>query len=359
MNWRDEIWFFDTEVLPHDWLFCALSVHGDRFVCHNDNEALVSWLRETHPILCGFNSKHYDQYIVKGVLAGLEPEAIKQINDAIVVEGIQGWQIQIGWITMPRFIDLMSDLPTRPSLKLIEGNLGMDIRESSIDFNTEFPTPDEWDELVEYCWHDVEALVPLYEARMGYLEAKETLAEMAGLDVVKCLDMTNAKLTARYLSANKYERYDEREYVYPTNLNRHFIPNEVFEFFDRLPHSDIPLDVLFGREGIPDEDGKVVKSRNPYRNLAMDIAGCPSILAWGGLHGAIKNYREEVDDQRIIWNADVTSYYPSLMIVNNYLSRNVPNPDIFKEVYDRRVEAKRTGDEKVNKALKLVLNIGF
>lgn len=358
-NWRDRIWFFDTEVLPHDWLFCAEHIKGERFECHNNNDQLIEWLQTNHPILCGFNCKHYDQYIVKGILKGVEPEGIKKINDAIIVEGIQGWRIDLGWIKSPSYIDLMLDLPTRPSLKVIEGNLKMDIQESSVDFNTEYPTEEEWSELVEYCWHDVEALIPLYEKRLWYLEAKETLAEMANIDVVKALNMTNAKLTALYLRATTIERDDEREYVYPTNIDRDYIPQEVFDFFDKLPDSDISLDILFGREGVPDEDGKIVKSRNPHRNLTIDIAGCPSIVAWGGLHGAIKNYREETTEDRIIWNADATSYYPSLMIVNGYISRNNVDPEMFKQVFETRVEAKKNGNKKVNQALKLVLNTTY
>ncbi len=105
--------------------------------------------------------------------------------------------------------------------------------------------------------------------------------------------------------------------------------------------------------------GKIVKSRNPHKNLAIDIADCPSIVAWGGLHGAVKNYKEEATDERIIWNADVTSYYPSLMIVNGYVSRNVPNPSVFKDVFDTRVKAKKEGNKKVNQALKLVLNTTY
>ncbi len=253
MEWKNRVWFFDTEVLPHDWLFCAIK-DGERFECHNDNNKLIKWLQDVHPILCGYNSKHYDAYIVKAILANFEPEAIKEVNDAIIVKGIQGWQIEMGWTKQPDYIDLMLDLPTRPSLKLIEGNLKMNIQESSVDFNTEYPTDKEWKELVDYCWHDVEALIPLYETRMSYLEAKETVAEMAGLDVIKALNMTNAKLTAKYLKASLVKRNDERDYVYPKNIDREYIPQEVFDFFDKLPNSDIPLDILFGREGVPDED---------------------------------------------------------------------------------------------------------
>lgn len=357
-NWRDDVWFFDTEVLPHDWLFCATN-GVERLSVHNDTQLLKEFLTTRNPFLCGYNCKHYDNYIIKAILAGSLPEDVKAVNDAIIVDGLQGWEIDMGWVRLPKTFDLMLDLPTMPSLKMIEGNLKMDIRESSVDFNTEYPTAGEWEELEEYCWHDVEALIPLYKAREDYLNAKETLAEMMGLNVKEALGMTNAKLTARFLGATRTERNDERDYVYPSNIDRAIIPPEIFKFFNRLPFSDIPLDILFGHEGVPDDDGKVVKSRNPYRALNIDIADCPHVLGWGGLHGARLNYSEKSTNERTILNYDVQSYYPSLMIVNKYISRNIENPEIFNEVYDKRIEAKRTGDKKTADALKLVLNTTY
>jgi hypothetical protein len=119
------------------------------------------------------------------------------------------------------------------------------------------------------------------------------------------------------------------------------------------------LDILFGREGVPDEDGKVVKSRNPYRSLSIDIADCPHVLGWGGLHGALLNYSEVSNDERIILNYDVQSYYPSLMIKNRYLSRNVTDAEIFEDTFNKRIEAKKKGDSKTSDALKLVLNTSY
>lgn len=279
MNWKERVWFFDTEVLPHDWLFCAISQKGERFECHNDNEKLIKWLREVHPILCGYNSKHYDAYIVKGIMANYEPEGIKEINDAIIVKGIQGWQIEMGWFKQPDYIDLMLDLPTRPSLKLIEGNLKMNIQESSVDFNTEYPTKEQWQELVDYCWHDVEALIPLFDTRLSYLEAKETLAMIGNIDIIKALNMTNAKLTAKYLKATLIERNDEREYVYPDDINKDYIPDEVFDFFNKVYDENISDEELWKSK----ETIEIIDNVTPT-------------YGWGGCHFAIKHYTGVSDD---------------------------------------------------------------
>lgn len=62
---------------------------------------------------------------------------------------------------------------------------------------------------------------------------------------------------------------------------------------------------------------------------------------------------------RIIRNYDVRSYYPSLMIENGYISRNIPSPEVFEQVYWDRVEAKKNGDKVKDKGLKLILNTTY
>jgi DNA polymerase elongation subunit (family B) len=66
------------------------------------------------------------------------------------------------------------------------------------------------------------------------------------------------------------------------------------------------------------------------------VAGVPHVFAWGGLHGAMPKYGGE----GFFINMDVRSYYPSMMIEYNFLSRNVYNPEKFKEIYFDRIEFK-------------------
>lgn len=62
---------------------------------------------------------------------------------------------------------------------------------------------------------------------------------------------------------------------------------------------------------------------------------------------------------RILRNYDVASYYPSMMIKNGYISRNIPSPEIFKKIYNDRIAAKQSGDKKTADTLKLILNTTY
>ena len=66
---------YDCEVFAYDWLVTLKDKETGVYTCiWNDNEALKMALSDDC-IYVGFNSKHYDQYIIKAIAAGLSPEA--------------------------------------------------------------------------------------------------------------------------------------------------------------------------------------------------------------------------------------------------------------------------------------------
>ncbi len=338
-------WFtYDCEVFAHDWIVVFKDRDtGEHIAIHNDNLA-VRELISDDAIYCGFNTKHYDQYIIKAICAGLSPEEVKQVNDWIIGGG-QGWQCPLLGGVFFRFnnVDIMDDMQIGLSLKAIEGHLGMSIEETDVDFNLDRPLTEEEIKLtIQYCIHDVDATEKLTALRKDYLQNKVYLGGLKDIEPTQALAMTNAKLTAAYLDAGRTVDFtDERDYKYPENLRREYIPTEVFAFFDRLYDYTILSEELF-------------KSKH---NLT--VGGCPVTLGFGGIHGAIPFYQEEEKDGRLIRNYDVASYYPHLMVHYGYTSRNIPNPQIYADMLKKRMVAKKSGDKATANALKLVANTTY
>ena len=343
-------WYtYDAEVFAYDFIVVFKNKEtGEHSVFHNDNEGVKEFINE-YSIYCGFNTKHYDQYIIKAICAGFSPEEVKQVNDWIIGGG-QGWQCPLLDGVYFRFnnVDIMDDMQVGLSLKAIEGHLGgLSIEETEVDFNLDRPlTPEEINLTLKYCIHDVDATETLTDLRKDYLKNKIYLGGLKGLDEVKSLSMTNAKLTAAYLDASnplspEEIGRDEREYKYRDNLHREYIPQEVFDFFDRLHNPDITDEELF-------------KSK-----LNLSVGECPVTLGFGGIHGAIPFYQEQEQNGRLIRNYDVASYYPHLMTICGYTSRNIPNPQIYADMLEARMKAKKSGDIATANALKLVANTTY
>lgn len=336
---------YDIEVFAHDWVVIFLDVATMQWaVFHNDNAGVKTYMQQTDAIFCGYNNKHYDDHVVKAICCGAPPELVKQVNDFIIVQERPGWEHY--FLRQNRFwfssFDLMDDTQVGTSLKHIEAHLGVNIEESEVDFNINRPlTPDELQSTIKYCKWDVLNTAKLLTLRKGYLEAKLAVGREIGISDAKALYMTNARLTAAALQAVYVERYDEREYLYPDNLDKTMIPNKVLAFFDRMHDKTIPDKDLFSSK------------------LTFDLDGGEAVLGFGGIHHAQRNYFERATGTRVIRNFDVASLYPSLMVYNHYTSRNIPSPEIFERFYHRRLEAKRNGDKRTANLLKLILNTTY
>lgn len=62
---------------------------------------------------------------------------------------------------------------------------------------------------------------------------------------------------------------------------------------------------------------------------------------------------------RIIRNYDVASYYPHLITINGYASRNMADPEMFAKTLETRMKAKKAGDKTTADALKLIVNTAY
>lgn len=334
---------YDVEVFCEDWLVIFKDIETGKYTCvHNDNEELKECISEDC-IYIGFNSKHYDQFIIKAICCGFTPQEVKQVNDFIIGGG-QGWECPMLRDFFFRFnnVDIKDDMQMGLSLKAIEGHLGLSVEESTVPFDIDRPlTEEELKETAKYCIHDVDTTEKLVELRKDYLKNKIHIGKLAGLDDVKAMGMTNAKLTAALLKATKQPHDDERKYVYPPNLKREYIPQEVFDFFDRMYDPEISDKELFSDK------------------QTFSIGDCPGVVGYGGIHAAIPNYFFVESEDRVIRNKDVASYYPHLMTLCGYTSRNIPSAKVFEDVLETRMKAKASGDKATANALKLVVNTTF
>ena len=315
--------FFDFEVYKYDWLVVLIDmINKQEEVIINNPEALETfYLTHKNDIWVGYNVRRYDQYILKAILCGFNP---KEINDFMITQGKPGYQ----------FSNLLNKIPLNTydvmtsfhSLKQLEGFMGNSIKESSVPFNIDRKlTPEELEETVKYCRHDVEQTIEVFIQRKEEFESHMGLIKMFNLPL-SYLGKTKAQLSAIILEARKQDRDDEFEIQLPDTL-------EIKKYKEVISWYKNP------------------ENRDYQKRLEIDVAGVPHVFGWGGIHGALDKYHGE----GYFINIDVASYYPALMIEYGFLSRNILKPSKYKEIRDRRLELKAQGDPK-NEPLKIVLN---
>ena len=238
----DRVWYYDIEVFAHDCLIVFISHKTrERIYFHNSiANDIQNFFDINSPILIGYNCNNYDKWILKCWLAGYTPEELKQVNDYIIGGG-KGWEIDCGRINLPIHWDLFNEINPRKSLKEIEGNLRLDITETTVPFDLPTKwTKEQFEEVLYYCTCDVEALIPLFEKlKVGY-KSKYIIAKFGNIEPAYALSQTNANLTAILLGAERNDYNDNFSYIYPGCIDKNKIPKAALDYFDELiKHNDL------------------------------------------------------------------------------------------------------------------------
>lgn len=317
--------FYDFEVFKHDWMVVIINpIDRKETIIVNDKKKLEEYHQaHKNQIWLGYNSRNYDTYILKGILCGFDPY---DISHFIIVKGLKGWQYSNLFRDIQLFnYDVMDKMR---SLKQLEAFMGNDIRETSVPFDIDRKlTTEEIAETIKYCTHDVEQLIEVFLRRKAGFDAHMDLIRTFDLPL-ESVNKTQAQLTATILGCTKKLRYDEWD----------------LQFVDTLRISKYQHIV----DWFKDE-----KNHNLESSLDTEVCGIPHTFAWGGLHGCIDH---PVHRKGQIIHVDVTSFYPSIMIRYNLLTRNCSDPDKFKQIYDKRVALKKAGKKKEQAPYKIILN---
>lgn len=315
--------FYDFEVFKEDWL--VVIIDTDKEIINeivNDRSKLNEiYQANKNNIWIGYNSRRYDQYILKAILAGFNP---KEINDFMIVEGKGGWEFSSLLNKFPIInFDIMTSMH---SLKQLEGFMGNNIKETSVPFDIDRKLTDmELKEVLKYCRHDVEQTMEVFLNRKEEFESHIGLIKAFNLPI-SYISKTKAQLSAIILNAQKQQHDDEFEIsiVKPLRLSKY---NYIKEYYLN------PINLDYDKK------------------LSTEIYDVKHILAFGGIHGAIDNY---IDEGFYIMS-DIASMYPSLMINHKMLSRNVAEPKKFEEIRDTRIKYKRAKNP-LQAPLKIVIN---
>lgn len=327
--------FYDMEVYFKDWLGVFLDTDSQKeHVIVNDPEYLRRLYEEhKNDIWCGFNINHYDQYIVKAILLEIDP---KYVNDRIIEEHIDGWQITHQFRQYP-MINYDLFLSRDKGLKTLEGFMGSNIKETDVDFNIRRKLTDEEIEMtIKYCRHDVEEAIKVFMYQINEFHASMGLIKAFPDELsIKDLSKTKPQLSAKIIGCERTHHDDEFEVF-------------VLDCIDLKRYKA-------AKEFFLNEENHWYKRGTKKNEFKIAAGGLEHTLGWGGIHAAKEKYYCDNKDRQI-WHVDVASFYPRLMIYHKLLTRNSKNPEKFKEIFERRIQLKKEGKKKEQAPLKIVIN---
>lgn len=324
--------FYDFEVFKYDWLVCAIDpIKKEEFVIVNSQHDLQKLYNEyKNDVWCGYNSRNYDQWILKSILCGFNPKAM---NDWIIVDKKKGHEFSslLYRIKLNNY-DVMPNIPV--SLKALEGFLGKNIHETSVPFDIDRKlTPTEIAETIDYCRDDVLNLIDVFLQRKSEFDSQFALVKEFNLPL-SSIGKTQAQLAATILGASRKKLKDEWEIRLPECL--------------QLGKYQYIGDWFLNPE-----------NHNEDLKLETVIGGIDSVVAWGGLHGGRSKYIYECKDDEIILDADIGQMYPNIMIHYDLQSRGVGDKKKLPEILETSMRLKREGKKKEREPYKRICNIVY
>ena len=316
--------FFDFEVYPRDWVvgLANASTRSTSEIVNDRDQLEAYYSQHKQDIWVGYNCREYDQYILKSILLDMNPF---DVSHAIINEDRRGWEISREFNQIPLiFFDVMTD--KFKGLKQLEGFMGHNIEEKTVPFNENRKLTDtEIQDVLRYCHHDVEQTIEVFLNRQEEFDSQMALIKTFALPI-SFLSKTKPQLAAIILGAIRQSHDDEFQITIPPELK-----------LDK--YAEV-------RDWYQDK-------RNHFYDLSLTtgVSGVKHVFAWGGLHGA----NECVCESGTILSIDVASYYPALMIEYCFTSRNIQNPQKYRQIRDERIRLKAAKDP-MQLPYKIVLN---
>jgi len=321
-----DILVYDFEVFKRFW--CVVIVSAEGTVVITDQVQFVRFY-DSHRdcIWIGYNSNHYDKFILGAVYNACLGDTLYMASQDLITYG----RTQRGGGAPDGFISYDTGDKFR-SLKELEAFMGHSIEESSIpfDYDGEF-TEEMKAETIKYCTHDVLETVEVLKRRIYDFIAQKSLIETFKLPP-QDYRLTKAQLTAKVLKCTKGLDLRHQEWT-----------NKILPCVKITKYTEV-LD-FYGSS----------KNYSEGQKKEILISGVPHTFALGGIHGAIKRCHRKGQ----LLHIDVTSYYPSIMIQHDLLTRQSKEPELFTEIYNKRVELKKAGKKQEQAPYKIILNSTF
>lgn len=340
----------------------AFELHSDATL---DKPALSNIMRSN--LTVGFNSNNYDLYMIAAALSGYDNRRLKKLSDTIITSQAPAWKVaQENDLDLPtsaygrplwNHIDIISVAPGQASLKLYGGRLNAPkLQDLPFEPNSNI-APEDREPTREYCLNDLETTELLYTTLSSQMSLRQDMSKRYRIDLRSKSDAQIAEAVFR----SEIGRITGKK-VYPPKVNpkttyRYKDP-KIIEFESAQLNSilDRILDTRFGLA----PTGSIMLP-DWLKESKIKIGGSEYQMGIGGLHSCESARSIKCADDYILRDADVASYYPSIILQQGLIPQTLGKSfiDVYQSIVDERLAAKRSGDKVTANSLKITINGSF
>ena len=369
-EYRNNTVIMDIECYPNYFLVAFRNANNPEKTKHFemrgdnatlDTESIRKWLRNATIIT--FNGNHYDMPMVMYALTGASVGELHEASNAIILGGMKSWEFMREYdLNYPSYLDHIDifEIPAGTlSLKAYSARIGCQkLQDLPID-PYKILTETEMDDIALYCNNDTANTLSLFNEVKDKVDLRIEISKTYGLDVRSKSDAQVGeaifkyvieKETGRKLYKPELHKIKHRfKYTPPDFI--HFQHESLVDLFDMVKNTIFEI-APSGHVGMPEN----------LANVKISLGNSTYTIGIGGLHSNESGQAVVAADDEIICDADVGSYYPSIIINGGYYPDNCGMPFLrnYRKFRDDRLAWKHIPEKAtICSTYKIVLNGSF
>lgn len=333
------------------------------FELHDMSEPLDTYsireLMNSAPTIT-FNGDHYDIPILTYALSGASNEELKAASDSIILNNLKSWAFYRNFkLSRPTFnhIDINEVTPgVLVSLKLYGARIHMPKLQDLPYDPDQILTDEEMANVNKYCLNDHATTRTIFDMIRERIELRRAMSYQYSVDLRSKSDAQ----VAEAVIAAEYFRLTNRKLSKPSIKEKSFFYKKPDYISFKTPYLQEVLEKVLNSPFTAKTNGQIEMTKELSETL-VTIGNTTYKLGIGGLHSQESEQAIKTDNTFRIVDIDFEAYYPWIILVNELYPENIGRPflDVYRELVERRVEAKRIGDKAVNESLKITINGTF
>ena len=207
-----------------------------------------------------------------------------------------------------------------------------------------------------YCINDLDTTIDLYRQIEDRIKLRVDMSNKYGQDLLSKSDAQIAEVVIKseltkkriYCKTPKIPNGKTFKYEVPDFIS--FKSKQLKDILEIIKTNDFEL------------DGKgSIKLPSVLKNAKIELGNSIYQLGIGGIHSTENKQAIIPTEHQFLIDKDVASYYPSIILNQKLYPRHLGTPflDVYKEIVEERLKAKKEGNKIVNESLKIVINGSF
>ena len=310
--------------------------HGEDVSLSADDIRAMKAIFERYRVVT-FNGNNYDIPIISEALRGVTCAGLKEISDKIIVNGLKHWNLGIEPIRCDH-IDLFDVAPGMASLKIYGGRLHCR-KMQDLPIEPGATIDDEQREQLRlYNGNDLGTTGDLFEHLKPQIELREKMSEVYKIDLRSKSDAQIAEAVIAKEVGHALGAAVKRPEVASGTRFTYTAPK--FITFATAELRDL-LDTIQRVEFLVPDSGNVLLPPE-LAKAAVRVGAGVYRMGIGGLHSSEQTVSHYSDDEAVVSDTDVVSYYPKIILRTGLSPAHMGTAftRTYQTLVDQRVSAK-------------------